>query len=54
MLQRKIVKNKFSLQVNLPKHYTLNLGWQYGDTLYLRQVGNNIILSNQKKKRPII
>lgn len=55
MLRRKLVKNKYSGQVTLPKDFLKNLGWDYGDTLFIRQVGENILLSNHliKKKRII-
>ena len=54
MLRRKLVRNHLSGQVVLPKDILLNLGWQYGDTLYIEQVGAKIVLSNLfKRKRPL-
>lgn len=55
MLRRKLIKNHASYQVNLPKDYIKNLQWQRGDELFIKQVGNNIMLSNNlKKKRQVL
>lgn len=49
MLRRKLVRNHLSGQVVLPKDYLRNLGWHFGDTLYIRQVGDRLIVDKKKK-----
>ena len=39
MLRRRLIRNKYSLQVSIPIDFARNLGWKQGDTLFIKPSG---------------